>query len=92
MIESFKHKGLRRLFENNDRSGINPQYAVKVSNILSVLDSAESLDELNIAAYRLHPLTGDRKGYYSVTVRANWRITFRFANGDAYDVNLEDYH
>lgn len=92
MIEGFKHKGLRRFYENNDRSGINPEYVEKVKKILSMLDAAETAEEMDVATFRFHPLMGDRKGTYAVTVRANWRITFRFENGDALDVNLEDYH
>jgi len=92
MIESFKHKGLRRFYENDDRSGVNPEYTEKVKKILSMLDAAETTEEMDVVTFRLHELTGNRKGTYSVTVRENWRITFKFEAGDAYDVNLEDYH
>lgn len=92
MIESFRHKGLRKFYEFNDHSGLNPQHCGKIKTILSVLEGAETLEEMKIAAFRLHPLTGDRKGFYAITVRANWRITFRFDKARAYDVNLEDYH
>lgn len=92
MIENFKHKGLRRFYENNDRSGINSEYAEKIKIILSMLDAAETPDEMNIITFRFHELKGGRKGTYSVTVRANWRITFKFENGNATDVNFEDYH
>lgn len=92
MIISFKHKGLRRFYENNDRSGVNAEYAEKIKKILSMLDVAENAEEMDIATFHFHSLTGNRKGTYSVTVRANWRVTFSFYDGDATDVNLEDYH
>lgn len=92
MITGFKHRGLRRLYEDNDRSGINPEYVDKVKKVLSMLDAAETAEDMDVSTFHFHSLTGNRKGFYSVTVRANWRITFRFDNGNAVDVNLEDYH
>ncbi len=59
---------------------------------LDVLDAAQSINGVNVPGYRLHPLKGDRSGEWSITVTGNWRITFRFENGDAYNVDLEDYH
>ena len=92
MIETIKHKGMRRLYEKNDRSGIRADQMDKVQKILSALEAANGLEDLALPSFRLHPLTGDRRGTYSVTVKANWRITFRFHEGAAYDVDLEDYH
>jgi len=92
MILSFKHKGLKRLFEQGDSSQIGADLIHKVENILSTLDAAEALQSLNLPGYRLHPLKGDRKGLWAITVRANWRIVFRFEDGDAFDVELIDYH
>jgi proteic killer suppression protein len=92
MIRGFKHRGLKRLFERNDRSGIRPDLADTVQEILTVLDDAVTPQELNLPGYRLHPLKGDLKGYWSVTVRANWRIIFTFKGADAFDVELIDYH
>lgn len=92
MIETIKHKGLRRLHEKNDRSGIRPDMVDKAQKILSSLEAADSPEEMNLPMFRFHSLSGDREGTYSVTVKANWRVTFRFKNGAAYDVNLEDYH
>ena len=92
MIETIKHKGLRRLHEKNDRSGIRPDMVDKVQKILSALEAADTPEDMNLPMFRFHPLTGDRRGAYSVTVKANWRVTFGFHNGAAYDVNLEDYH
>jgi toxin HigB-1 len=92
MIRSIKHRGLKRLFERDDRSGIRPDLADTVQEILTVLDDAATPQELNLPGYRLHPLKGDLKGFWSVTVRANWRIIFRVEGTDACDVELIDYH
>jgi proteic killer suppression protein len=92
MIRSIKHRGLKRLFERDGRSGIRPDLADTVQEILTVLDDAATPQELNLPGYRLHPLKGGLKGFWSVTVRANWRIVFRFEGTDACDVELIDYH
>ena len=92
MIQSFEHKGLKRLFERNDRSRVGADILPRVENILSALDAADAPQALDLPGYRLHRLKGDRTGYWAVTVRANWRIIFRFENGDALDVELIDYH
>ena len=89
MIRSFKHKGLKRLFERDDRRLIGAGLIRRVENILSTLDAAESPQALDLPGYRLHQLKGDRKGFWAVTVRANWRIIFRIENGDAWDVELD---
>jgi toxin HigB-1 len=92
MIRSFKHRGLKRFYERDDRSGIRPDFADTIQEILTVLDDAETPQDLDLPGYRLHPLKGDLKGFWSVTVRANWRIIFRFEGADAFDVELIDYH
>lgn len=92
MIRSFKHRGLKRLYERDDRSGIRPDLVNGVQRILTVLDSAAMPQDLGLPGYRLHPLKGELKGFWSVTVRANWRIIFRFQGEDAVDVELIDYH
>jgi toxin HigB-1 len=92
MIRSFKHRGLKRLYERDDRSGIRPDFVDTVQEILTVLDDAATPEELDLPGYRLHPLKGDLKGFWSVTVRANWRIIFRFEGANAFDVELIDYH
>ena len=92
MIATIKHRGLRRLYEKNNRSGIRPDIVDKVQKILSALEAADSPEDMALPMFRFHPLTGVRRGSYSVTVKANWRVTFSFHNGAAYDVNLEDYH
>ena len=92
MIESFKHKGLRQFFEDDNPKGLNPEYVRKIKQILGLLNAAQNISDLDYATFRLHPLKGDLKGCWSMTVRANWRIIFRFKDGKAYDVDLVDYH
>jgi proteic killer suppression protein len=92
VIRGFKHRGLKRLYERGDYSGIRPDLADAVQEILTVLDTASSPLDLNVPGYRLHALKGDWKGFWSVTVRANWRIVFRFEGNYALDVELIDYH
>ncbi|MGA2456557.1 MAG: type II toxin-antitoxin system RelE/ParE family toxin [Terriglobales bacterium] len=92
MIRSFKHRGLKRLYERGDRSGIRPDLIETVEDILARLDKAETPQAMNLPGYRLHPLKGELKGFWSVTVRANWRIIFSFVGVDAFDVELTDYH
>ena len=92
MIRSFKHRGLKRLYERGDPSGIRADLLETIERILTVLDAATTPQALAIPSYRLHPLKGDMKGLWSVTVRANWRIIFRFEGTDAFDVQLIDYH
>ena len=92
MIVGFRHKGLKRLFEKNDASGIRPDLLGKVRTILAQLDQAQTIEDMRMTSFNLHPLKGDMKGIWSVTVRANWRIVFSFADGDADDAELIDYH
>ena len=88
----FQPSGLKRLYEKGERSGVRPDLADKLERILLALDAAATPQALDLPGYRLHPLKGDLKGFWSVTVRANWRVIFRFDGGDAYDVELIDYH
>jgi proteic killer suppression protein len=92
MIKNFKHKGLEQFFTKNLHRLLNTKDLPKITRILDRLDSIMVIDDMNIPRWDLHELKGDRKGVWSVAVRKNWKITFRFENGDAYDVNFEDYH
>ena len=92
MIQSFRHKGLKRLFEKDETQGIRADHVQKVQNILAVLNRARVPEDMDLPGFRLHPLKGNRKGFWSVTVRANWRVIFRFENGRPCDVDLSDYH
>ena len=92
MIGSFKDRRLKRLYEARDGSKLQPEHLEKIENILALLEAATSVEQLQLPSLRLHPLKGDRKGFWGVTVRANWRIVFRFVNGKALDIELIDYH
>jgi proteic killer suppression protein len=84
---------LRQLFEDDNPKGGNPEHVRKIKQILAVLHAAETIDALRLPTFNLHPLKGNLKGAWAVTVRANWRITFRFEDGGkALDVDLVDYH
>lgn len=92
MIKSFKHKGLQQFFETGSTAGIQAVHSKRLRLILALLDSVYQVDAMNVPTFRLHALKGDRQGQWSVTVQANWRITFRFAGEHAEVVNYEDYH
>jgi proteic killer suppression protein len=92
MIRSFRHRGLKRLFERGDRSKLSPAHVEKIENILALMNQASEPDDMDLPGLRLHPLKGDRKGFWAVTVRANWRVIFRFEGGNVCDVDLMDYH
>ena len=88
----FKHRGLRRFWERDDASRLNPDHAARIAELLDDLSVIRSPEEMDLPGLRLHQLTGDRRGTWSIRVSANWRITFRFEDGEAVDVDLEDYH
>ena len=92
MLRTFRHRGLKRLFERGDKSKLRADQVERIEEILSRLDAAVGAKDLNTPGYRLHPLKGDMQGFWSVRVSANERIVFRFEAGDAYDVDLTDYH
>ena len=92
MIKRFSHKGLRRLFEAGVASGIQPQHATRLRQILALLETADSIGDMDLPGLSLHELKGKRKGTYAVKVSGNWRVTFKIDNGDILDVNYEDYH
>jgi toxin HigB-1 len=92
MIKNFRHKGLEQLFENDSTKGINTAHERKIKQILGLLMSAKSIDDLNFTTFRLHALKGDLKNYWSMSVNGNWRIIFRLEDGIIFDVDLVDYH
>ena len=92
MIKSFKHKGLEKFYESGSTKGIQANHANKLRMQLAALDTAQSIDDMDIPGYRLHQLTGDRRGIWTITVNANWRLTFEFKEGNIYILNYEDYH
>ena len=92
MIKSFKHKGLEKYFLSGSKKGIQPSHASKLRMQLAVLDTAQTIDDIDIPGYRLHPLKGSRKGIWSITGNANWRLTFEFTGGNVHILDYEDYH
>jgi proteic killer suppression protein len=92
MIRSIRHKGLKRLYEDDDTRGVMAEHAEKLRDILARLDAAAMPEDLDLPGFRLHPLKGELKGYWAVTVRANWRVVFRLAEGKVLDVDYTDYH
>lgn len=92
MIYSFKHKGLELFFTKSSYKGIPAQYAPRIERLLDRLDVSTEPQDMDLPGYKFHPLKGDRKGEFSVSVTGNWRITFEFDGQDAVNINLEDYH
>lgn len=92
MIKSFKHKGLKRLYEDSDRSKLPADMVERIEDILAALDAASHVEDMDRPSFKLHPLKGNRKGEWAVTVRANWRIIFEFVGSDAENLDFIDYH
>lgn len=92
MIQSFRHKGLRKYFETGSSAGIQPAHAKRLRMILIALDTAVAIEDIDIAGLRLHSLKGTERGRWSVWVNGNWRVTFEFREGHAYILDYEDYH
>lgn len=92
MIESIRHKGLKLLFEKGDPSKLTQAHLSKIRLVLTLLDNAKVVEDMNFPGSNLHPLKGSLKGFWSVTISGNYRIIFRFENGDAFDLDYVDYH
>jgi toxin HigB-1 len=92
VILSIRHNGLRRLHEDDDARGVFTEHAEKLRDILARLDVAGAISDLDLPGFRLHPLKGKSKGFWAVTVRANWRVIFRMVGRDILDVDYVDYH
>lgn len=92
MIKSFNHKGLELFFSSGNKAGIQALHAKRLRLLLAMLDQARVVDDMAAPGLRLHPLKGDKAGFWSVTVQANWRMIFRFEAGDAYVIDYLDYH
>jgi len=92
MIESFKHRGLERFFTTGSKAGIQPAHTRKLEDILTNLNSSRTIEMMDVPGLALHPLKGDLTGHRSVKVNGNWRIAFRFEDGDAEVVDYRDYH
>lgn len=92
MIKTFRHRGLKRLFERDDAGKVDPRLLDKVRRVLTRLEAAGTPEDMNLPGYVLHPLVGELRGFWSVRVSGNWRAIFRFEAGHAHDVDLVDYH
>jgi proteic killer suppression protein len=92
MIKSFLHKGLKRLYETGSKSGIQAKHAKRLRMQLTALDTAVTIDDMDIPGFKLHALKGKDRGRWSIWVNGNWRITFEFRDGHAYVLDYEDYH
>ena len=92
MIRSIRHKGLKRLYEDDDPRGVIPAHVEKLRDILDALDTSLAIEDMDLPGLRLHQLKGELKGLWAVTVRANWRVVFRFSDSDAFEVDYLDYH
>lgn len=92
MIKSFRHKGLRKFFETGSTSGVLPSHAKRLRMQWAALDTAQAVEDMDIPGFRLHPLKGQMRGRWSITVNGNWRLTFEFRDGNAYVLDYEDYH
>lgn len=92
MIKSFTHKGLKKFFYTGAKSGIQASHVKRLRLILTYLNEAESIEDMGLPGFRLHPLKGKYRGLWSVSVSGNWRIIFKFEEGDAYIVDYVDYH
>ncbi len=92
VIKTFRHKGLRQFFQTGNIGGINPAHRKRLRFQLAALSTATRIEDMDIPGFRLHRLKGGQAGFWSIAVSGNWRITFRFRDGNAYAVNYEDYH
>ena len=92
VIRHFRHRGLKRLYERGDPSGVTADRLLRIEDVLAKLDVATHPQDLDLPGYRLHPLKGALKGFWSVVISGNWRIIFRVKDGDVTDVDLLDYH
>ena len=92
MIASIRHKGLRRFFETGSKTGIQAKHAGRLRLQLAALDTAQSIDDMDLPGFKLHSLKGKLRGRWSIAVSGNWRLTFKFEDGNAYLIDYEDYH
>ncbi|WP_265946292.1 type II toxin-antitoxin system RelE/ParE family toxin [Dechloromonas sp. A34] len=92
MIKSFQHKGLENFFRTGSKAGINPAHAKRLARQLAQLDAVSTPEQMDIPGWKLHPLSHNLAGHWSVWVNGNWRLTFAFENGDAVIVDYQDYH
>ena len=92
MIVSFNHKGLEKFYKSGSLAGIQARHNKRLRMQLTALNTAQTIEDMDIPGYRLHSLKGKRKGFWTIRVSGNWRLTFRFENGNIHILNYEDYH
>ncbi len=92
MIESFRHKGLKKFYASGSFSGIHPAHANRLRMQLVALDTAVAIQDMDVPGFRLHVLMGRQRGRWAIWVSGNWRLTFEFKDGNVYLLNYEDYH
>jgi len=92
MVRSFRHRGLKALYDGRTTRRVAPEHVQKLRDILGVLDRSRTPEEMNLPGFRLHQLRGDLRGHWAVSVSGNWRVIFRLEDGEAVDVDYLDYH
>jgi toxin HigB-1 len=92
MIRSFRHKGLRKLFETGSTVGVHASHTKRLRMQLAALDTAHTIDDMDVPGFALHPLKGSMRGRWAISISGNWRLTFEFKDGNAYVLDYEDYH
>ncbi len=92
MIRSIRHKGLKKFHDIGSAIGIQPAHADRLRMQIAALDTAQTVQDMDIPGFKLHPLKGKLKGRWAISVSGNWRLTFEFKDGDAYLLDYEDYH
>jgi proteic killer suppression protein len=92
MILSVRHKGLRKFYESGSTAGIQASHGKRLRLQLAALETAHVIDDLDIPGFKLHPLKGEMKGRWAISVNGNWRLTFEFRDGNVYVLDYEDYH
>ncbi len=92
MIKSFKHKGLKKFFEQGKTQGIRHDHANRLRIRLTVLNSANTIEDIDQPGFNLHPLSGDLANHWSISINGNWRLFFIFEDGDVYVLDYDDYH
>ena len=92
MIMSFRHKGLRKLYETGNAAGVLAAHKSRLRMQLAALNTAMTIDDMDIPGFKLHPLKGEMKGRWAISVNGNWRLTFEFKDGNVFILDYEDYH
>jgi proteic killer suppression protein len=92
VIKSVRHKGLRRFLETGNAAGVKANHRKRLRMQLAALDTATTIEDMDIPGFRLHPLKGRRAGTWAIDVSGNWRLTFSFRDGHIHDLDYEDYH